>query len=452
MLLALLILLFSFLPAAQPAETWYFGFVDADLIAFTATGEQRTVAPDFGEIQVGWRFDDQTALFMSEDSAETAHLYRATPDGATEIEVPGSPDLSNLRLQPAHSGDYVMLSVFTPGYFPAMGVLVNVPAASAEVLTGRVTQFARFDGDLLRYASVNDAGDTLTLLERSLTSGEERAIYTHAADPRSAPSLAPNGDGSRWIHVERTDGQINITLVNLDGTTETLDSGTREQPTLWQFFEDALISYPPFCEADCTLTIHDGQEQTQLALPPESFITSVLARPSPETLLVAILGGDDLLLLESAAARSLGAFDPVSMLVSANAILSPDGRYLFSVVEQGDAAQFFVTDLARLTPVYAVEDAVGVQVHWFERGFIASTYGRDVTATAYLYDSQMSLELPNRNEGTYFEILPDHMLLYMLNRDEEAVGAAGIYRYDPAQRSYTLLVEAARVAYALPLE
>ena len=89
---------------------------------------------------------------------------------------------------------------------------------------------------------------------------------------------------------------------------------------------------------------------------------------------------------------------------------------------------------------------------WFERGFVASTYGSDVHATAYFYDDGTSLQLPNRDAGTYFEILPDKSFLYVLNSDNDAIGAAGIYRYDPTQGSYTLLVEGARVAYTLPLK
>lgn len=452
MLLALILLLFSFAPAAQPVETWYFGLVDSDLIAFTPAGERQTIAPDFGEIQIGWRFDAQTALFISKDRNGTDRLYRAAPEGVTEIPVPGDPDLSNLRLLPAYAGDYVMLSVFTPGYFPAMGVLVNVPAASAEVLTGRVGRIARFDGELLRYASVSD-DNRWTLLERSLTSGEERAIHSFTAENNTPPFFSADSLGSRWIYIMRVERQLVSTLVSADGTTEVLDSGTQELPLGWVLVGDTLMGYSPACQSHCPVTFQQAGETAEMMLQDGTVALTVLGRPSIDTLVVSTNGGDQLLLLEpDAAPRLLGQFVAVSMLISPEAIVSPDDQYLFSAVEDAGITQFFVTALASLTPVYAAEDAVAVQVQWFRRGFVASTYGRDVTASAYLYDSQQSLELPNRDAGTYFDILPDDTLLYGLNEGNAAVGAAGIYRYDPAQGSFTLLVEGARVAYTLPLE
>ncbi len=451
MLAVLALLLLSLFSIAQPAATWYFAQDNGDLVAFTAEGAQQTVAPDFGEVQIGWRFDAQTALFLSEDGDEVAHLYRATPDGAAEIVVPGSPDLSNLRRLLDHSGDHVLLGVFTPGLFPTMGVLVNVADGTAEVLTHRVARVARFDGDHLRYVSV-DEENHWSFVERDLTGSEKRTLHTFSAPPNASPFISANDTGTRWVFSSRDENrQLVNTLVNADGTTESLDSGTTEQPLAWLLSGDALISYAPLCETDCPVSLREGDNETTFTLAEGRAGIAVLAQPAPETLVIARAGSELLLLEAGSEPQPLGEYDPVSMMISGENLLSPDGRYLFSVTETDDSPRFLVSDLLNNALVYSATGGVGTQVLWFERGFVASMFGSDGEATAYFYDAGTSLVLPNRDAGVYFDILPDDRLLYALNREAEAVGAPGIYRYDPADGTYTLLLEGARPLYTAPL-
>jgi hypothetical protein len=46
--------------------------------------------------------------------------------------------------------------------------------------------------------------------------------------------------------------------------------------------------------------------------------------------------------------------------------------------------------------------------------------------------------------------LPDDTLLYWLLDENEAIGERGIYRYDPADETYTPLIEDVSLLYALP--
>ena len=453
MLAVIALLLFSFVRVAQPVETWYFGQVRGDLVAYTAAGTQQPVAPDFGELRAGWRFDEHTALFLSTDSADVTHLYRATQDEATEIAVPGDPDLTNLRVVLDRSGDYALLWVRTPGQFPSMGILVNVPAGTAEVLTDRVAREARFDGSVLRYISVDEEFNW-SLIERDLSSGEERAIHSFSTEANVLPFISANVNGSRWVYAMGVNRVFVSTLVNADGTTEVLEGGTPEQATAWMLFDEALLSYPILCQTDCLLTMHEGETRTEFTLPEGSPNIAVLAHPTPESLVIAREGNALLKLAVGAEPFSLGEYNPVSMLIGSDNLLSPDKRYLFSVIESENSVQetrFLVTNLVSGNNVFAGAGATATQVQWFERGFVVTLYGRDTTATAYYYEGQASLDLPNRDAGTYFDILPDGTLLYALNRDEPAIGAAGIYRYTPADESYTLLVESARIAYTPPI-
>lgn len=462
MFVVVILLLFSFIHIAQPApviqaqtdEAWYFAQRDGDLIAFTPEGEQNTIMSGFGEVQAGWRWDEQTALFMSEDDEEVSHLYRVTPEKATEIElpIPEDADLETLRLMPAYAGDYTVLREAVPTQLPSVGVLVNVANATAEILTGAITQEARFaDEQTLRYLSF-DGENTWSLLERTLPDGEETTIYNMDGNEFQVP-ISTNKLVDHWVFIGRNDNrEITNTLVSADGTSELLESGTADDPIFWRFFDDLLISNHPRCETDCPIIVHDGDEETEFMLPISGASFGVLARPNSDLLLVTGADSEVILLSQTEDPQSLGEFAPQVLLNSPSQLISPDRSYVFTTNISDDAIderEVYVHDTEG-TQVFSAEIENVAQVFWLERGFIVNVYGSDAVGTVHFNDAT-SAELPYINSGTYFEILPDNTLIYWLGRAEEEVGEPGIYRYDPPSESFTLVVEGARFLYAQPL-
>jgi hypothetical protein len=464
MFVIVILLLFSFVhiaqpvPIAQAAQThavWYFAERDGDLIAFTPDGEQNTIMSDFGEVQAGWRWDAETALFISEDDEEMSHLYRVTPQEATEIALPlpEDADLDLLRLAPVHSGDYLVLREATPTQLPSVGILINVAAGSAEILTGAITMEARFSDDqTLRYISV-DNENIWSLLERSLPDGEEKTIYSFTPEENSTPFFSVNSLGDRWISVTRNaDRQLVSMLINADGTIQMLDSGTIEQPIGWRFFRDLLVSNQLWCEEDCIVLVRDGDEDIEFTLPVSDPSFTVLAHPNSDLLLVQGADSEIMLLSQTEEPESLGEFAPQVLLNSPSQLISPDRRYVFTAnVVEGTSTdrEVYVHDVEG-NQVFTSEIANVAQVFWLERGFIVNVYGSDAVGTVH-FDDETSTELPYVNSGTYFEILPDNTLLYWLGGDEQAVGEPGIYRFDPASETFTSVVEGARFLYAQPI-
>jgi hypothetical protein len=61
------------------------------------------------------------------------------------------------------------------------------------------------------------------------------------------------------------------------------------------------------------------------------------------------------------------------------------------------------------------------------------------TAYYFSYQSQSVVELPNGDQGVYFDAVQDGVLLYG-QRETQDERPEGIYRYDVASETFTLLV------------
>lgn len=445
---------------AQDAEPiWYFAQRESTLIAFTADGQQNEIMSSFGDVQAGWRWDAETVLLLTADTSGVHHLYRITSEKAAEIRlpIPEDADMDDIQLMPVDwFGNYVLFRAATSPYTPSLGFLVNVSSTSAERLTGLIAQESRIDDNgTLRYISYEHDG-IWSLLERQLGNDEERSLYTLTREQGFPPFFTVNHSADAWTMMYREDNNSIVNrLIRADGTTEDLEISSNNNPTLWRFFDDLLVGNPPWCEEDCHIIVRDGEQDTEFTLPRADTSFTVLARPNEETLLVLGAGNEVVLLNQSEKSKSVGTYVNAVQLNLPNDIVSPTQDYVFTASYPGDESseqEIYVTNLNSLEQVFQSEVSTNAHIFWLERGFIASVFDSDTTKTLYLNSTENSIELPYASRGNYFELLPDNSLLYSLIRGEPAVGAPGIYRYDPISETFILLVENARALYAQPLE
>ncbi len=425
-LLAILLLAFS----GETSQTWYFAQLtdSGEIAAISASGTVNRLQAR-GDLQYGVRLDGQTALFLLVQDGES-HWYRVTPEQAVEIPMPGNGDA--LRQALAASGDHVVLRDRSTA-LPSPAVLVDAAAAQALPLTGRLLPAARFsaDGQSLRYLSFN--GEQWSLIERTLATGAERVLYSFASrDP--LPSFAADSHGERWLLPESTGG---VDLLTLDGAIAPLNAGSPDQPMAWTFLRDDLVG----CGAVCT--IQSPTESTTLALPADTMVRP-LAEPQAGTLLALDDQNNFWLLSASSAPLKLGSFDPLRIFMPPSLLVSPDGRYLAAAT--GDR-QYTVWDLITRTPAAQLEANYLGQVFYSGGGFTAHVYDQP-DDQAVLYANGKTVSLPHPHEALYVTLMPDGGLLCWLQTPVEDVGDEGIYRYDPADQTYTPLLLNARLLVA----
>ncbi len=446
MMLHFLMVLTTLLFSGSPAQTWYFGQLTASkqVIAYTSSGDVHPLDIT-GDAQYGVRIDAQNALFLLTDSRNVAHLYHVTPNTATEIATPGSPD--QLRQALAASGSYVVLREADAAL--ANALLINVATNQAVTLTGRVPQLARIsqDGKFLRYMSTD--GSDWSLIERTLATGQERIIYT-VASSNPAPILDADQYGERWLYTDDEPNSIDaFHLISADGTRIALRTTGNGTWLEWRFLDGDLIGSAADCGDHCTLEIRSPTADTTLSLP-TAGIYQPLGEPQPGLLLTFDSNDNFWLLRPRDTAIKLGSYDTTQTFMSITQLISPDGRYLLT---QTTAGMFSVLDLTSARPVAQIKGISVGQIFYTAQGFTIHSYG-DTSgsdqAVAYRYSDGQTIPLPNAGTSLYFDMLPDGTLLDWNQTQTDSVGAAGIYRYNPATQTYTLIVANARVLVAHP--
>jgi hypothetical protein len=448
MLLAVILFLLAFTGVAQPSETWYFAQMidDGEIVAFTIDGDVHPLGIN-GDWQFALRADAETVLLAVAPEDSDTKLYRVRPDGAVEIDIPGS--VEDFRQPLAFSDPYLVLRQ-SSSPLPTTALLINVDSAQAQPLTGQLPALAGMsaDGAFLRYMSVSSDGEQWSLIERALATGNERVIHTFTTD-NPLPLISADTHGDRWIYQGRgEDGALVSNLLSIDGTFTMLGSGTREQPIRWSFLHDDLIGNPFNCGDTCVLQLVNDASEVEIPTPSEGFYFP-LAVPQPGSLLIQDSDDHFWLLSQADEPRLLGEYDATRVFMPPHQLVSPEARYVLTAT--GDE-QYGVWDLQTGSPVALVNARFIGLILYTEHGFLIHSYGDETdNGLAYRYADGETLALPHTDVGIYLDLLADGTLVYMLQRADDAVGEPGIYRYDPAAETYMLILPGARLTYPAAL-
>jgi hypothetical protein len=451
-LLLCIILLFSMtvLPAGaqEPVETWYFGWDNetGNLVAYNLVGGNAPLLTIDPDIQPnGWRLAPDRGLALLSVNGVMG-LYQLSPQGATALTAePAAEALLGLPLIiKDYQAPYVVLVAQESAY--GAGILVDLENNTAQALSGEVfspmdTWRFNADGTLLRYLSRETReSDIWSLWERTLASGDELKLYELTS---GFPIIQGDAGGDSWLYrvLEPETRVLTYTLIFADGTAQELASEVIPEAIevipVYQYFEDNLIVYSAPCAADCSI-----EERPIAGGTPQTFPIAKITVPqllpirqvSPTRLLVFI--ENTYWLLEAGQpATSLGQFSAVQMAPMNNSISSY--APLLLTIEND---QLTLWNLETATAVWQGAANTFNQVFYGPGGAVVMQFGSDPVATFYRASDSQVVELPPSEFGQYFEPLADGTVLYFQGREGDG-RPAGIYRFNPADGAYILIVQ-----------
>ncbi len=433
--------------------TWRFAYNPGSLIAFSLDGTVKVLREAVNNIgnpcfQVG----PQNALFRWDDGSDKSWL-RLTPDAAYSLMIPA--DLvkfsDEIWEMVAYSDPYAILLVPTDptSMIPAgVGLLVNVETGTTERLVGEarrdswetITRFSA-DGRYLRYASQEvSATGMWTLWERTLASGEERAIYTW--DKR--PDLQPDRYGERWLPRSDLQSETGIelySLLSLDGTSSVIAELPQDEGMTVRMLGNAWIKYPrSTCEPDCPFQVYllAGGDPITFVAPEYDKGPGIkpLAWVDESHLLVQLL--DEIWFLSSDGSSELIGYLTPTMTDP----LSPDGRWMLVTNDREDTEHYRIWDNQTQGYVLEGEHDQDFGVFYSREGFVVVENALDWSQIVVYSFADGVVFRPSFDGGglTTAEVFPSNEVLYRPSKDDENL-PSGLYRYHLETDTYDLLVE-----------
>ncbi len=444
-------LLASFGPplAAQdgPSDTVFFGWQDTtgELLAYSPAGATASLLTiDLTFPPRAWRLSESRALAVLSTAADTG-VYELSLDGARRLD--SGPNVArflslDLRIVAQAPGQVVLAA--TQGAF-AVGLLVDLLDGDVTLLSGEsyiLPDNWRFTPEnviQLRYISRNNREEnTWALRERDIITDEETVLHTFEAP---FPVFSASADGLHWVYRTTTADGFVYTRILPDGTAETLDEFPPGEavPVQYTAYGETLWRYETPCPADCTLSATplaggDVVSYPAPALPGGS--RNFLARPTPERVLIRVDAAFWLLEADTPP-RALGRVDGETLTTDGRLT---DGRWLLAAVPEGltlfdltaaDPAAPLVPPVSMGAVAIPVITPVGVIV----LGAVA-----EVPALRYVPGDAAWALLPQNEAGFFIRPLGDGTVLYAQTREADG-RPAGIYRYNPADGVYILVLQ-----------
>lgn len=257
--------LFSAPSYAQEQLIWHYAWqVDStSLIAFTLSGEVRGLGL-IDQPNGVYRIDDSRILYVTE--TDTALTYWVASPDEIRLVWTGTDE----RYQPtAYHYPYVVFAPPMPraNLLPTPSVLLNLETGAAveiSTLSPAIDRCCVFsaNGNTLRYVARTETG--IELRERVLASGEETIFYTlDIPDDNSFLAVLHGSFGDFWLVANTTEQgnerTITYQVVDAAGAIQTVGHYIPNDPARHDFRikDTSLISWQPFCEADCTMTTRD---------------------------------------------------------------------------------------------------------------------------------------------------------------------------------------------------
>lgn len=440
-------------------EKWYFAYKHAtgEILAYNAGGQVNSlvqVDPNPDRNYRALRIDEQTALATLPLAGDFG-VYLLTSDEARPLSTstfdPEALDsgLAPLRLQSYHP-PYAVVSQL--GDVPrATGLLMNRDAGTIELLSEQPVLFqnsAYFseDGTTLRYvhALESEKPEDWVIVERIMATGEERELYNISDE--LIPSLSTDRYGERWLYQQRNRENRSVIswLITADGV-EQIAQENIEAAQMRRIFEDAIFSQPVDCGSGCDLSLApiEGGDATIFPRFDKGYVAHPFFQPNADNLIVFsdrvfwLLGTDG-------AATKIGVWLPQNMVTPIDDMSSPaNGRWLLVITGEDEANGFAVWDMAE--GEYKLNQQVNdgvllMRIIAGAGGFLVEQLSKRTWLYQESNDTITELPMEESKQGFYFDLLADGAVLYVQYQPVED-RQAGIYHYDPASGTYTLLVE-----------
>jgi hypothetical protein len=438
---------------AQTAETWYWAWENetGQLLAYTYTGANTPlllIEPDIRP--KAWRLGPDRALaVLSVNGAVGLYELGAgasqafSPRGGAEGLLPAVNDLAAL----SPDGAYAVL-VAQDGAFQA-GLLVDLAAKTVEALSGEAFSTGadnwRFSADSsrLRYFSRAERESTeWALWDRDLAGGDELRVTSFSSD---FPAMRASADGEAWIYTElQTEPRLlrHVLVRVSDGSVTTLAQQAVSDPittyTDYLLLGSTELRFSAPCSANCRFEQLDlsGNLIAFYDLPQ---ISSPQVRPLAEVDIAHILALIDntyWLLDNTQVSQALGTFDGTRAAGDPADWVSPDRQHTLGLLP-GDSLGLW--NLGNGEQLWTGPAGQGIGVVYSELGAVI-TQDRQVKSLAYRWADGASFDLPHLAGDYYGEWLNDGTVVYVQTR-EAAGRPAGIYRYNPADGAFILMLQ-----------
>lgn len=445
----ILILLMSLLAgiaqvSAAAPERWYFAqnLVDGQVIAYTAKGETNILLNGLTERGYGYALDEQSALAILNIDG-TPGLFHLTPEAASQI--PLSFDLAVLEdeliIRETHL-PYVFMQI--PGDASVVtGLLVNVETHTAEMISPTPVYFGqdslRFseDGQMLRYVRQGDNNSTWHLVERTLATGNEHIFFTIEEDRFAR--IAADRYGEHWLYGAPTE-PVTYLLISPDASAAVL---AEDSERLWGIFDDNVYATPLNCLENCAIELYpfDGGSNLTFVVPTsEGAVVPVHMSDASQLTAFDLYSSSLVNITPDGTASLLGYWTSLSVWTPFDEIFSSDGRWLLVVNDPENPTLFSLWDTANQQTAFEIPYTEPVEI-LYDDGGILIYEGTDITYL-YLLSDELPVQLPHSDQGHYYAIADDGSILFWQYGDTMP---PGLYTYDAATESYTLLIEAAEV-------
>ncbi len=440
--------------AAQegPSDRVFFGWQEADntLYAYNPRGETAPLLTlDLTFPPRAWRLSESRALAVLTDTQAGIGVYELSFEGARRLtDGPNVARFLSLDVTLAALSDGYAVLQAVEGAF-AVGLLVDLGGGTVELLGGETYapldnwRFNAGNVSRLRYLSRNNReSNEWTLRERDLASGEETDLHSFES---SFPVISASADGDVWIYrMPGAAGGVTYTRIGPDGSAEplTITATTPEAVPQRAIYANQRWAYETPCAAECVLTAAPLEAApdavgTDYAAPPlPGGPVAFLARPTPERVLVQVESAFWLLQAEGVPIP-LGGLD--GRLLDGDTRVT-DGRWLFAAVPEG-LTLFDLSAETPSAPVIPAGDFSGrVATTFTPRGLLVSSFDDPRQTVLYAPGAQTTAQLPHAEGDFYLNPLADGTVLYAQTR-EAAGRPAGIYRYNPADGVFILVLE-----------
>ena len=427
-------------PDIEPQWVWAWLQDPAQIVAISTDGQTNALldTPDPGTLGSAtmWQVAPDKALTVYlDDGVLTAYLLTTTH--AIELAFPSvhmaAPD-NGWRLV-AWSGPHVVIRY--PYGVSEAAVLINSDTAEATLLAPNVADLKRAaifsaDGRYLRFVTTGGSGTPSRVVERDLTSGGDRTLYSYSNFDR----VFADATGEVWLDYRTGD------VVAADGRATNGRHSTSATTGRW-LAGDWFMTYDFGCGDDCPLTLVPvfGSAPALTYIIPEKTVNRGLASwvlDDRSLLVVDFASSSFWRLTEDGGGQLVGHGDSYQGFAA-----QPNAPYAVISTDDGEPLTYqglLEVQTGAIIPLPTVAENPGeIWLDIQRNGLLVTQFKPDGESVWVMpYDTRAFAALP-ADAGTYcYVVLTDGSVVCSSDASSED---GGVHRYEPVSGTLTKIFD-----------
>ncbi len=424
-------------PVIELQWVWAWLQDPAQIVAISTDGQTNalldTPDPETLGSAMMWQVAPDKALAMyTDDGVLTAYLLTTTD--ATELAFPSvhmaAPD-NTWRLV-ALSGPHVVLRY--PFGVSEAAVLINSDTAEATLLAPNVADLNRAaifsaDGRYLRFVTTGGSGTPSRVVERDLTSGADRTLYSYANYDR----VFADATGEVWLDYRTGD------VVAADGRATNGSHSSSTTTGRW-LAGDWFMTYAYGCGDDCPLTVVPvfGSAPALTYIIPEKTVNRGLASwvlDDRSLLVLDYTSSSFWRLTEDGGGQLVGHGDSYQSFTAL-----PNAPYAVISTDEGEPLTYqalLEVQTGAIIPLPTVAENQGeIYLDLQRNGLLVTQYRPEQSESVWVmhYDTRVFAELPADADTYCYVLLTDGSAICS---SDASSADGGVHRYEPASGTLT---------------